>query len=146
MPIDPRPILIDSNILVFASIPSSAFHAGALVVLDRLDEENAPAWISTQVVREYLVHMTRPDVLGSRTLADLLEQIEKLAAHFTVAGDTPEVSRTLRGLIGQYGVHGKQVHDTNVVATCLSYGIPRLLTHNVADFQRFASEIEIETL
>lgn len=38
------------------------------------------------------------------------------------------------------------MHDANLVATCLALDIPRLLTHNAADFARFAALIEIETL
>lgn len=36
-----------------------------------------------------------------------------------------------------------QVHDANIVATMLAYGIPRLLTHNVDDFKRFAHLIAV---
>jgi hypothetical protein len=38
---------------------------------------------------------------------------------------------------------GKQVHDTNIVATMLTHGVNRLLTHNVADFVRFSQEITV---
>ncbi len=38
---------------------------------------------------------------------------------------------------------GKQVHDANIAATMLAHGITRLLTFNVADFQRFAGLIEL---
>ena len=146
MPADARAILIDSNILIFASTPASEFHAAALAAINRLEESSAPTWISSQVVREYLVHMTRPDVLGTRTIADVLDQVGRLCSHFTVADDTERVRRELLELVRQFGVQGKKVHDANLAATCLAYGIPRLLTHNIADFQRFSSLIEIETI
>jgi hypothetical protein len=38
-------------------------------------------------------------------------------------------------------IGGKHVHDDNIVATIEVYGLHRLLTHNAADFQRFASRI-----
>lgn len=42
---------------------------------------------------------------------------------------------------------GKAVFlDTNVVATALVHGVPRLLTANVAEFQRFAGSPEIVEL
>ncbi len=41
---------------------------------------------------------------------------------------------------------GKQVHDTNIVATMQVYGIIGLLTHNVADLTRFAALITIVPL
>ncbi|MEH2170887.1 MAG: hypothetical protein V7K41_30400 [Nostoc sp.] len=38
---------------------------------------------------------------------------------------------------------GKQVHDANIVATMLVYGIPQLLTHNTSDFARFSGLITV---
>lgn len=38
---------------------------------------------------------------------------------------------------------GKQVHGANIVATMLAHGETRLLTFNLADFQRFDSLIEL---
>ena len=40
---------------------------------------------------------------------------------------------------------GKQVHDANIVATMLAHGVGRLLTFNVADFQRFVPPTELAT-
>jgi predicted nucleic acid-binding protein len=39
---------------------------------------------------------------------------------------------------------GRQVHDTNIVATMLEHGIYRLLTFNAADFRRFAGIIALK--
>ena len=33
--------------------------------------------------------------------------------------------------------------DTNIVATMLVNNIPNILTHNISDFNRFSSEINI---
>jgi len=49
----------------------------------------------------------------------------------------------LRSLIETHGCLGKQIHDANVVATALTAGVRRLVTANVGDFTRFASEIEV---
>ena len=38
---------------------------------------------------------------------------------------------------------GKQVYDANIVATMVSGGIRRLLTHNVGDFRRFSPWIDV---
>ena len=44
-------------------------------------------------------------------------------------------------LLNTIACAGKQIHDANIVATMLTHGIQKLLTHNVADFSRFASQI-----
>jgi len=38
---------------------------------------------------------------------------------------------------------GRQVHDANIAATMLEFGIRRLLTFNASDFQGFAGLIEL---
>ena len=38
---------------------------------------------------------------------------------------------------------GKQVYDANIVATMTSQSIRRLLTHNVSDFKRFSTWVDI---
>jgi hypothetical protein len=39
-------------------------------------------------------------------------------------------------LVQQHDVRGKQVHDCNVVAVMLTYGVRRLATRNAPDFKR----------
>lgn len=46
-------------------------------------------------------------------------------------------------LIEQIAVAGRQVYDANIVATMQAYGISHLLTHNTADFVRFAAMIDV---
>jgi predicted nucleic acid-binding protein len=53
------------------------------------------------------------------------------------------LDRLLALLAAHFGA-GRQVPDTNIVATMLEHGIYRLLTFNAADFRRFAGTIEIE--
>jgi predicted nucleic acid-binding protein len=50
----------------------------------------------------------------------------------------------LVALLGAHLGAGRQVHDTNIVATMLEHGIYRLLTFNAADFRRFAGIIQLE--
>ncbi|MGH7067254.1 MAG: hypothetical protein ACREEU_05635 [Acetobacteraceae bacterium] len=45
-------------------------------------------------------------------------------------------------LLSGHPAGGKQVHDTNIVATMLAHGIIRLLTFNLVDFRRFDRLIE----
>ena len=46
-------------------------------------------------------------------------------------------------ILGVYPSGGKQIHDANIVATMLVYGIDTLLTLNVEDMKRFADRIKI---
>jgi len=61
-----------------------------------------------------------------------------------MADDTAEVTEQLTKLMTDFKIGGKQVHDSNIVATMRAYDISCLLPHNVKDFQRFGEIIKIE--
>jgi hypothetical protein len=60
---------------------------------------------------------------------------------YQVAEEGPLVTAQLLAFLEQ-GL-SCQVHDTNIVATMLTYGIQRILTNNPDDFAPFASLITI---
>jgi len=72
-----------------------------------------------------------------------LQQIDDLQLLFNVADETADVTRTLLDLVKTYPTGGKQIHDANIVATMLVYGIETLLTQNVADMKRFSGKVTI---
>ena len=103
--------------------------------------------ISRQVLREYMAVVSRPQSfstpLGSTTLIERMKQFE---ASFHVADDTASVTSKLLELLQAHTVQGKQIHDANIAATMLAYGVTCLLTANVKDFRRFESRISIQPL
>ena len=68
---------------------------------------------------------------------------EYFSSYFHIAENTALVTERLLKLMTEINIGGKQVHDANIVATMLVYGIPRLLTHNIGDFARFSELITI---
>ncbi|QEA39103.1 type II toxin-antitoxin system VapC family toxin [Pistricoccus aurantiacus] len=103
-------------------------------------------WISRQIIREYLVTMTRPQTFENLSKATVLEQVDQFVEHFHIADDTATVTNQLTRLVNDFPIGGKQVHDANIVATLLAYDIPCLLTHNIKDFERFDKTIVIERI
>jgi predicted nucleic acid-binding protein len=53
------------------------------------------------------------------------------------------VTTRLLALLSEVPTRGRRIHDANVVATMLVYGVRRVLTHNTDDFVRFAAFIEV---
>ena len=53
-------VFIDTNILIYASIAESPFHAAARQALADAQQRYDSLWISPQVIREFLVVLTRP--------------------------------------------------------------------------------------
>ena len=138
------PAFVDTNVLVYANQRNSKHHAEAVALLDRIGQEGATLWISRQVLREYLASVTWPQ--GSDPalpMAIALERVSSFAERFEMAEDGPEVFRKLLGLLAGFPTGGKQVHDANLVATMLAYGIKRLLTFNAGDLRRFSPVVEV---
>ncbi|CUS05834.1 protein of unknown function [Candidatus Promineifilum breve] len=61
----------------------------------------------------------------------------------SIFDDTSLVTFQLLELILSLDVKGKQIHDTNIVATMLVNNVNYLFTHNVADFKRFSHLIDV---
>jgi predicted nucleic acid-binding protein len=138
------PAFVDTNVLVYASQRRSAFHPRSIACLDQARRESRPLWISRQVMREYLVTVTRPQRdQASLLIGEAVADIEKFQCDFNIAEDGPEVFAALLDLLVHVPVAGKQVHDANLVATMRAYGISRLLTFNDADFRCFANLVEL---
>ena len=141
---DAEPVFLDTNILVYAHFPSAPWHRDALAALRRYEAAGAARWVSRQVLREYLVAVTRPQQFQQpqpveRALAD----VRDLQRRFRVANEGPEVTARLLALLTEVPTRGRRIHDANIVATMLVYGVRRVLTHNTDDFVRFAAFIEV---
>jgi len=134
-------LLVDTNVLVYASLRNSPWHTQALHAELQTGME---LWLSRQILREYLVVLTRP---GTATLASpavtATADVAAFERMFRVADDTSDVTSKLLTLVQSVPTGGKQIHDANLVATMQVYEISRLLTHNVADFNRFGALITI---
>jgi len=142
---DVKPLFIDTNILIYANVATAPFHEQALNAIKEAHQTGRPLWISRQVIREFIAARTRPQTFAQPSTAEqIIERVRYLEERFQVADDTSAVTTQLVKLMGEFQIGGKQVHDANIVATMLAYGVPSVLTHNTADFKRFESIIEIE--
>jgi predicted nucleic acid-binding protein len=137
-------ILVDTNVLVYASLRNSRWHGQAVQALHVELLASAELWVSRQILREYLAVLTRP---GTTTLATpaatAAADVAAFERMFRVADDTSAVTANLLALVRVVPMGGKQIHDANLVASMQAFAIPRLLTHNVADFTRFGPWITV---
>jgi predicted nucleic acid-binding protein len=137
-------VFIDTNILIYANLALSPFHDKAVASLREFEGIGLDLYISRQVLREYLAVMTRPGTLTQNIpISSLIQDVQGFEAGLTVFDDGPAVTARLLGIIEQYSVAGKQIHDANIVATMLVHDIPVLLTHNIADFKRYEEIITV---
>ncbi|BAY76832.1 hypothetical protein NIES25_32900 [Nostoc linckia NIES-25] len=137
-------VFIDTNILVYANLALSPFHVQATERLQAFAEQGIDLWISRQTLREYLAAMTRrSDLTGNIPIPSLVADVRYFASYFRLVEDNLLVTERLLTLMEEIPSGGKQVHDANIVATMLVYGIPQLLTHNTGDFARFSGLITV---
>lgn len=141
-------LFVDTNILVYATNADSPWQGLAENTLNRWRSEGTQLCLSVQVLREYLAVTTRPAV-GQTVAPDYMAILDNLAAfrgNFSVLDDNRFVSEELARVVQLYSVQGRQVHDANIAATLRVHGIRDLLTHNTADFERYASFLTVHPL
>ena len=145
-----RRIFVDTNILIYATNVDSPFHHMAMQALEITQDQGVVRTISTQILREFYGFATRINGQGQnfdRSRAnDVLDKIEEFRASFEVLEDSSFVSVQLTELARYVEIGGRQIHDANIVATMLHYGIKHLLTNNPAHFMRFTKFISVVPL
>ena len=138
-------LFLDTNVLVQATQVTAPLHQVTRAAVAAAFARGRELWISRQVLREYLAVLSRPQTytapLDAATLARRVQQFE---AQFAVADDDARVTAQLVALLQRFPTGGRQVHDANIVATMVVYGVPQLLTHNTDDFVRFAGLITVQ--
>jgi predicted nucleic acid-binding protein len=141
---DDNAVFLDTNVLVYATVPESPLHLLALNTIQNLEQAGHELWISRQVLREYMATLTRPQVFTEPISTQALTAaIRSFQIRFQIAEDNLQVTERLLSLMEEIFSGGKQVHDANIVATMLVYKIPQLLTRNTNDFARFSELITV---
>lgn len=145
---DDRSFLLDTNVLLEATTPARDLHRVALRVFDEWPNRGIRLCVSGQILREYLVVATRDaehNGLGL-TATDALANVQAFAARCRFLAESQQVAERLRELVRTVDCIGKQIHDANLVATCLAHGVAGLVTANLGDFERFGDRVELTPL
>jgi len=145
---DDRAVLLDTNVLLEATAPARDLHRAAVRVLDEWPNRGIRLCVSGQILREYLVVATRdPEHNGlGLSVTDALANVESFTERCRFLAESREVAQRLRELLRSVDCTGKQIHDANLVATCLAHGVPGLVTANTGDFERFEDRVEMSPL
>jgi len=140
-------IFVDANILIYSFYDKDAYYRLSKDLLNKLLRNNYQFYISRQVIREFLVFVTRYNNENTKiTIMDFMKMAYRFINQFTVVDEFSIITQNLFKLIEKHNLSGKKIHDANIVATMQAYNITKLLTHNVKDFERFNDVIEIVPL
>jgi predicted nucleic acid-binding protein len=138
--------VVDTNVLVYSTVSGNPWHQQARQWLSAIQNAGVRLCVTTQILREYLVILTRGAVFENSFEVDqVLAQIEAFLPSFAVLDEPVEVANLLRGLVRRHQIRGKRIHDANIVAVMLAHGVHRLATYNRADFDQF-NEIALEAI
>jgi predicted nucleic acid-binding protein len=134
-------ILVDTNILVYSTSGKSPFFVASQNAIKHYLFSNYAIWISRQIVREYLVVKSRL-MLDEKKYDELilLKEMNYLLENYLVADEITTTSATLAKLLQKYKIAGKQIHDANIIATCIDNDIANILTNNPNHFIRYIPE------
>jgi uncharacterized protein len=136
-------IAVDTNVLVYAEIPSLPFHETALELLGRLTAQTEPWAIPWPCVYEFLRVVTHP-VLFKNTvpLERALDDLRRIlnSPSVQLLSETARHNEVLDRLLRESQVSGNRVHDAHVAALCIEHGITEIITGD-RDFTRFPLKV-----
>ena len=73
---DVKPLFVDTNVLIYASIAEAPFHLEARAALEAAHLSARPLWLNRQVLREFIAVRTRPQVFERpSTMETLVERV-----------------------------------------------------------------------
>lgn len=130
---------IDTNVLVYSEIVSSAHHAAARRLVIDLAEGSVPWAIPWPCVYEFLRVVTHPRVFSPpvpihivlRDLAQILS-----SPSLVLLSETQMHAAVMERIVSASAVTGNLLHDAHIAALCIEHGIGELLTGD-RDFSRF---------
>lgn len=142
-----EPLLLDTNILVYAIDASSPHHVASRAVLDRAQSPDAALCVSPQSLTEFFSLVTNPRRVSSPiSTEDALAAVEALLAlpGLEVLPVPLDVVTRWIELCRLHPVKGAEIYDLQIVAVMLGNNVKRICTLNGSDFAPF-SEIAVET-
>ena len=139
-------IFVDTNVLVYANNRESDLCDSSRRRLNELSGSGNPLVISDQVIREYLVIMTRPGFIEKPISNEsAIEDAERMKKEFTLIFPDSTSLENLIELLRKYEIKGKRIHDAALVSLMLANGIKDILTNNIDDFKSF-KEITVHSI
>lgn len=129
-------VLVDTNILLEATDEGRRLHQQALAFFQNAAGNGVDLFLGTQVIREYLVVATRPVANNGLDLgtASALDNIARFRRITSLIAETIPASELFLSWVARYQIHGKRLHDLQLLASASVAGMDLLLTENGADF------------
>jgi predicted nucleic acid-binding protein len=130
-------VLLDTNVLVYALDTDAPQYEAAKSVCDAAAGGEFPAFITTQVVLEYVSVVTSPKrVATPATLAEAWDDVRRFLVAFNLLSLRPEDVPKVALLSEELGLSGPKVFDLGIAVTALSAGVDTVCTYDSSVFAR----------
>jgi len=142
---DKSKVLLDTNILVYATFEDSILYKQAREIRDKAVRGEIKACLSPQILAEFYSVVTNSKrVTNPLTPKEAREIIELYFSTLHISKilmKRTTIQRTVK-LAEKYKIKEQGIFDTQLIATMLDNGIKRIYTNNEKDFKKF-KEIEV---
>jgi predicted nucleic acid-binding protein len=131
-------VMVDTNVLLRRVEPGHPQFLSAKTATEAQLRAGHDLCVVPQVLIEFWVLCTRPTSVNGlgMTAGQAVVELIDVKRTYTILPDSPGIFPLWESLVAQYGVLGKNAHDTRLVAAMLVHGITHLLTFNTGDFTR----------
>jgi len=143
-------IFLDTNVLVSSIDTTRINHKKALRLIEKIKKKELQGFISTQIVGEFYVSLTRifGGIEAPLSPEEAKEEIEQMLSSgiFVVLPVTELALRKGLILSSKKGIKGVNFWDAVVIATMLENEISILYTENLKDFKKFTDVVVVKDL
>ncbi len=143
-------IFLDTNVLVSAIDTTRANHKKAIKLIEKIKKNEYQAFISTQIIGEFYVSLTRSlgGIAAPLSPDEAGKEIEEMLSSemFTVLPVTEVIIRKSLILSAERGIKEVKFWNVVIIATMLENRISILYTENLKDFKKFTDIIVIKDL
>ena len=141
---------MDTNVLVSSIDTTRINHKKALRLIEKIKREEVQGFISTQIVGEFYVSLTRifGGIEAPLSPEEAKEEIEQMLSSgiFVVLPVTEFALKKSVILCSKKGIKGVNFWDVVVIATMLENEISILYTENLKDFKKFTDVVVVKDL
>lgn len=144
-----EPLLLDSNVLVYAHNEDAPFHSQAIKLVTEVIKGEIFGVLSSQNLLEFYSVITDKRRLDSPITPKLASQLlnQYLASPFEIIYPNLHTNQNMIELLNKNQFKDGQIFDVFLIAAMLSNSIRHIVTANVADFKKFdgISVVDLKT-
>lgn len=127
-------ILLDTNVLIYATDRRSPQNAVCRTVLDAVIRGTVPGVLVTQVLIEFLGAATGPSVQAPLPIGEALSQAATFRAQIRTFDAPSGTWDHMLSIVASTERAGRRTFDAYLAAQAIALGIPTICTYNAVDF------------